>query len=103
MIDLLPAIEEANHISIAMDKKIKYTALPVSAEARGDYDGKYKACVSVKNFAQGLEWIWTKNKFLDRKADMTELYADLMDDGKINRDKFKVSFRLFLLINEIIN
>lgn len=34
LIDLLPLIDEANEISIAMDKKIKYGLLPVSAEAR---------------------------------------------------------------------
>ena len=49
-----------------------------------------KAYVSVKNFASGLEWIWTKNKFLDRKAEFTELYLDFKDDGIINKDKFKV-------------
>jgi hypothetical protein len=32
--DLIPQIEEANMISIAMDKKIRYKALPVSADAR---------------------------------------------------------------------
>ena len=32
--DLIPHIEEANMISIAMDKKIRYKALPVLADAR---------------------------------------------------------------------
>lgn len=43
----------------------------------------------MKNFALGLEWIWSREKFLDRKALMTEMYDDFRDDGKINRDKFK--------------
>jgi hypothetical protein len=34
LMDLLPAIEEANMISIAMDKRIMFTALSVSPEAR---------------------------------------------------------------------
>ncbi len=34
LIDLVPAIEEANMISIFFDKKIVFTALPVSAESR---------------------------------------------------------------------
>lgn len=46
--------------------------------------------MSVKNFEKGLEWIWDKNKFMDRKAEMTEYYLDFKDDGIINRDKFKV-------------
>ncbi len=100
LVDLLPAIEEANQISIALDKKICFIALPVSSDARGDYDKKYKAYVLVKNFALGLEWIWTKQKFLDRKVDITEIYNDFMDDGVINREKFKVSsIHFFSLIN----
>ena len=79
-----------------MDKKVKFAALPVSAEARGDYDGKIRAYVSVKNFASGLEWIWTKNKFLDRKAEFTELYLDFKDDGVISAAKFKVK-KFFVL------
>ncbi len=90
LIDLLPAIEEANMISIALDKKVMFIALPVSSEARGDYNGKFRAYVLVKNFALGLEWIWTKQKFLERKVDMIEIYADFLDDGIVNRDKFKV-------------
>jgi len=35
-----------------------------------------------------LEWIWPKNKFLDRKAEMAELFFDLRD-GAINSEKYK--------------
>ena len=49
-----------------------------------------KAFVSAKNFVLGHEWIWPKNKFLDRKALFFELYMDYMDDGIINRQKFLV-------------
>ena len=37
LIDLVPAIEEANMISIFFDKKVVFTALPVSAEARFNF------------------------------------------------------------------
>lgn len=88
MMDLLPSIEEANTISIAMDKKIKFSAMAVSSASRGAYSSKAKPFVSVKNFALGLEWIWTKEKFLDRKVDMSEYYLDFKDDGEINKEKF---------------
>ena len=42
LVDLIPQIEEVNMISIAMDKKVKFEALPVGADARGDYEGKVK-------------------------------------------------------------
>jgi hypothetical protein len=45
----------------------------------------------MKNFSQGLEWIWSKDKFLNRKADMIEMLLDFQDDGTVNRDKFKVT------------
>ncbi len=43
----------------------------------------------VKNFVTGLEWVWEKNKFLDRKTLMSEYYADFKEDGQINSLKFK--------------
>lgn len=47
--------------------------------------------MSVKNFALGLEWIWTEEKFLDRKNDMSEYYLDFKDNGKVDEEKFAVS------------
>jgi kinesin family protein 1 len=44
--------------------------------------------VQVKNFALGLEWIWTKEKFLNRKSDMTDFLLDFKEDGKIDKDKY---------------
>ena len=37
LLDLVPAVEEANMISMLLDKKMVFTALPVSAEARFDF------------------------------------------------------------------
>ena len=34
LMDLMPSIDEANHISIGLDKKVKFTALAVSSAAR---------------------------------------------------------------------
>jgi hypothetical protein len=46
--------------------------------------------VQVKNLALNCEWLWSKDKFIARKTDITEMMDDLKDDGKINREKFKV-------------
>ena len=32
--DLMPLIDEANHISMSLDKKVKFSALAVSSAAR---------------------------------------------------------------------
>jgi hypothetical protein len=38
----MPAIEDANAISIALDKKVKFSAIVVSPDLKGDYSGKTK-------------------------------------------------------------
>ena len=48
-----------------------------------------QAFIQIKNFEFGLEWIWSKEKFLDRKADMSEFYLDLKD-GAVESKKFLV-------------
>ncbi len=45
----------------------------------------------MKHFAQGLEWTWTKEKFMARKADMNEFYLDFKEDNKIDLEKFQAS------------
>jgi hypothetical protein len=55
-----------------------------------------KAFVSVKNFQLGLEWMWERQKFIERKSQISEYYLDFKDDGIINSEKFKVCL---LLIN----
>ena len=52
MMDLLPEVEEANMMSITLDKKTKYSALAVSSASRGDYDPMSK----VTSFFLGV-WI----------------------------------------------
>ncbi len=101
MMDLMPQIDEANLMSITLDKKVKFTALAVSSASRGDYDPQAKAFVSVKNFALGLEWVWTKNKFLDRKVDMIDYYLDFKEDGKIDKEKYQVSFLVKCVQNTV--
>ena len=46
ILDLLPSIEEANMISIAMDKKVKFSTIAVPAESR------YISLLYSKNFDQ---------------------------------------------------
>jgi len=45
--------------------------------------------VEAKNLMSGLKWLWTKEKFHDRKQDMSEYYLDIKEDGKVDQLKFK--------------
>ena len=49
----------------------------------------FQPIVLVKNFSNGYEWQWSKEKFLDRKVLMSDLYTDMRDNGDI--EKFKVN------------
>ena len=90
LIDLLPNIEEANQMSILLDKKVKYTATILNPFALGELDMKVKPYIIVRKFGTTNEWIWDSQKFIDRKSYMSEMYLDLKEDGKIDRNKFKV-------------
>lgn len=37
----------------------------------------------MKKFGTSKEWLWDVEKFIDRKACMSEIYLDLRDDGKV--------------------
>lgn len=89
LMELLPEIDEANMISITLDKKVKYTAYPLHPAIRGEYKDKIKILVEAKNFMTGLKWLWTKEKFNDRKQDMSEYFLDVKEDGKVDQEKFK--------------
>jgi hypothetical protein len=49
--------------------------------------------VIAKKFGTNNEWIWESEKFIDRKALMSEMYIDLKEDGKV----ILAVFFLFLL------
>ena len=53
--------------------------------------------MAVKNFQLGLEWMWERQKFIERKSQISEYYLDFKDDGVINTEKFKVLFHIFTI------
>ena len=46
----MPAIEDANAISISLDKKVKFAAIVVSSDLKGDYNGKTRVVKVILNF-----------------------------------------------------
>lgn len=83
LIDLLPNIEEANQMSILLDKKIIYKAAILHPLLVGDIIGKIRPVIILKKFGTSLEWMWDKFKFIDRKSFMSEMYADLKEGVKL--------------------
>ncbi|CAH1773103.1 unnamed protein product [Owenia fusiformis] len=76
LMEVLPAIEEANSISEELDKKLKFDAIVVSPEARGDIKGRSEVMIKVTNIETEIEWVWPRTKFFNRKYVMQEMYEN---------------------------
>jgi kinesin family member 1 len=79
LLDLMPHIEEANQMSIILDKKIKYEPIILRPYVLGESQKKPKPYVKVNKFGCDKEWIWSENDFIDRKSFMSEQYLDFKD------------------------
>ncbi|XP_041372207.1 kinesin-like protein KIF28P [Gigantopelta aegis] len=77
--EILPAVEEANSISDELDKKMKFEIMIVSPEARGELKGRTEVMVRVINLETKHEWIWPRQKFLNRKFIMQEMYQNHLE------------------------
>lgn len=74
--DLLPHVEQANDISQELDKKVEFELVVLSPQARGKHSGNKEVFVKVKQLDTGYEWFWTRQKFINRKYVMQEMYED---------------------------
>ena len=79
MLEIMPAVEEANAISQELDKKMKFESMIVSPEARGELSGRTEVMIKATNIETKHEWIWPKVKFMNRKYVMQEMYNDFLD------------------------
>ncbi|KXJ25651.1 Kinesin-like protein KIF1A [Exaiptasia diaphana] len=76
LVDLVPMVEEANAISMELDRKVSFEVVVMTAKARGLSEGKSEPYVLMRNLENGLEWLWPKKKFINRKYLMQEMYSN---------------------------
>ncbi|XP_078662503.1 kinesin-like protein KIF28 isoform X2 [Branchiostoma floridae x Branchiostoma belcheri] len=100
LVEVMPAIEQANDMSEEMDKKVKFEVVIVPAKVLGIVGSKTEpskrkppeVMVKMRNVELGLEYLWTKAKFMNRKYLMDEMYESFSDGEDINwpdeRDPF---------------
>lgn len=89
IMDLMPAVENANSISEDLDKKMKFELMVVSPEARGELTGRKLVMIKVVNVETKHEWVWSREKFLNRKFVMQEMYQNYLDgeDWQLPKEK----------------
>ena len=51
--------------------------------------------VKMKNLTNDNEWLWDKNKFINRKYIMQEMYQNYTEGDELNVDKVKFLLLLF--------
>lgn len=86
LVEVMPAIEQANAISEALDKMVKFEMVLVRPEALGmPSTDPTEIYVRWRNFVNNLQFDWPMEKFMSRFYRMQELYEDFEDDGVINK------------------
>ncbi|KAL8616438.1 hypothetical protein ACOMHN_041041 [Nucella lapillus] len=79
IMELMPAVEQANSISEDLDKKMRFELMVVSPEARGELKGRTEVMMRVTHLETKHEWIWSRQKFLNRKFVMQEMYDNFQE------------------------
>ncbi|KAL4221955.1 hypothetical protein ACF0H5_018006 [Mactra antiquata] len=94
LVKLLPMVGEASAMAEELGKGVKFEITLVSPQARGQKSGKTE--VMVKMIAldgSGNDWLWDRNKFINRKYMMQEMYQNYVEgdqdwDVPQDRDPF---------------
>ncbi|KAH3701132.1 hypothetical protein DPMN_076116 [Dreissena polymorpha] len=92
LIEIMPGVEEANSISEALGKQRRFDLVIVSPEARGEMTGRTEVMVKMTDIETKHEWFWNRQKFLDRKCLMSELFDKFEDGVDVNVPQDKDPF-----------
>uniref|UniRef100_A0A2P2I1T5 Kinesin-like protein 6 n=1 Tax=Hirondellea gigas TaxID=1518452 RepID=A0A2P2I1T5_9CRUS len=94
LLEVMPAVEEANSISEELDKRVKFEILLVAPEVIGSQGkGKTQIHVKMKNLENGTEFVWPQNKFRDRLYQMKEMYEHYEDEDEWERPEAEDPFQ----------
>lgn len=92
LLQMVPMISETNAMAEELGKKVKFEIMLVSPQARGLREGRTEVKVKMKSTNEDAEWIWDRNKFLNRKFLMQEMYQNYVEgdewDLSQERDPF---------------
>lgn len=77
LVEIIPMVNEVNAISVELDKKAFFEIILISPQARGESLSK-RTLVFVKfmDLVDQTEFYWIKDKFVDKKFVMQEMYQN---------------------------
>ncbi|XP_071522909.1 LOW QUALITY PROTEIN: kinesin-like protein KIF28P [Panulirus ornatus] len=93
LMEVIPAVEEANSISEELDRLVKFEILLVAPQVLGEKQGKTEVQVKMKNLANGTEFVWPKEKFLNRLYIMKEMYQKYEEEEEWRRPENEDPFQ----------
>lgn len=80
LIQMLPMVSEATAMAEELKKGVKFEITLVSPQARGQKSGKTEVMVKMKALdGSGNDWLWDRNKFINRKFLMQEMYQNYVE------------------------
>lgn len=106
VVQILPMVNEANAMSEELKKQVQFELALISPQARGLKDGRTEVMVKMTNPKTGNEWMWDRNKFINRKFLMQEMYQNYIEgddnwDVPQDRDPFWEPADIELLVGTV--
>eukprot|EP00118_Oscarella_pearsei_P013302 m.105220 g.105220 ORF g.105220 m.105220 type:complete len:1030 (+) comp37217_c0_seq30:391-3480(+) len=78
LMDIIPMVNEANAVSEELDRKVQFEVVVLPAAALGRKGDQSEVWVLMNSLINDLRWLWSKNKFINRKYLMAEMYENFV-------------------------
>ncbi|XP_033111082.1 kinesin-like protein KIF28P [Anneissia japonica] len=82
LIEIVPMVSEVNAMSEELKKNVRFQIALISPKARGLKNGHTEVMIIMKNIENENEFLWNKDKFLNRRYLMQEMYQDFVEGDK---------------------
>ncbi|XP_078377646.1 kinesin-like protein KIF28 [Oculina patagonica] len=79
LVQMVPMVNESNAMAEELGKPVKFEILLVSPQARGLKEGRTEVKVKMKSTEDDAEWIWDRNKFVNRTYLMKEMFQNYFE------------------------
>ncbi|XP_062500955.1 kinesin-like protein KIF28P isoform X2 [Corticium candelabrum] len=77
--EMIPMVNEANAISEELDRRVQFEIAILPAIALGRDSDHSEVWVRMNSLVNDQSWLWPRNKFINRKYLMSEMYENYVD------------------------